>query len=388
MKRLLVLPLILLPLWLFAQGFGSFSHDQPFFAKDVVAGGVDPYAVDLYEYWSFNDATVSGTNYGEFGRDIFFSPSTVPTVTNGISNDGRFFTDSASSVMNAFFDGKWWSGYNSWSVSMWIQPYSEGLKGTVFSCWSETTAQKMFLLSYTNNALNFKAQNGSGLYYSFNVYPTNTIPLSNWIHLAFGYDASGVTELTGQANWWFQTNAGPRVSFFVTNVLPSFTIQDVGVDNGSISIGNVASGSQQYIGKIDEFGWWDRMLTTNEISDFYGGGTNPIVYTSDWFNNDYIYPTSHTNLFDPATISIFNFGYDALRPETIIQTNQTVGPNVSGIGITNWYSYYTNLIIARGSAAWTGGVYLIPSITQTALAPTEQSQESISRKPGDLTQAQ
>ena len=42
MKRLLALAAICLPIFLFAQGFGSFSHDQPFFAKDAAASGITP----------------------------------------------------------------------------------------------------------------------------------------------------------------------------------------------------------------------------------------------------------------------------------------------------------------------------------------------------------
>ena len=65
MKRLLALTAVLIPLYLFAQGFGSFSHDQPFFAKDASGSAFGPcslpLAVDpsgsntLYSMWIQDD---------------------------------------------------------------------------------------------------------------------------------------------------------------------------------------------------------------------------------------------------------------------------------------------------------------------------------------------
>lgn len=57
MKRYLLLQLLLLPLWLFAQGFGSFSSDQPFFAKDVAASSAPSLPSGIAFRWVASDLT-------------------------------------------------------------------------------------------------------------------------------------------------------------------------------------------------------------------------------------------------------------------------------------------------------------------------------------------
>ncbi len=42
MKRLLALAALLIPIYLFGQGFGSFGHDQPFFARNITSSANGP----------------------------------------------------------------------------------------------------------------------------------------------------------------------------------------------------------------------------------------------------------------------------------------------------------------------------------------------------------
>ncbi len=366
MKKLFVIGSICVPLYLLAQGFGSFSHDQPFLAVDGFRG-IDPYAVDLYEYWSLNSTNTIGTsatNFGEFGRDMFITPdgSASPGVVAGISGNGRQFGGNPSGTFNPYFTThKDWSGYNSWSVSMWIKPFAETANTEVFSIWKSSGVEnQILLLGYSSSNMSFqvlKYPENSPSYYVMNMYSTNVIPTNTWIHLAFGYDASGITTFVGQANLWWQTNAGPRHTLFTTNVISPFTLATTG-----LSFANVNSGGQAFNGVMDEIGWWDRTLSTNEITAFYGGGTNPLVYNAGWFNNGYITPPiTHSNLFDPSTISSFLYGFDALRPESVVQSNTVVGPNQNNVNVGYWFSYITNLWMKAGLVAYTGGVTNYPT---------------------------
>jgi hypothetical protein len=63
MKQLLALSAICLPVYLFAQGFGSFSHDQPYLAKDRTASGSFDWQTPFMDYRvNVGVAAVSLTN--------------------------------------------------------------------------------------------------------------------------------------------------------------------------------------------------------------------------------------------------------------------------------------------------------------------------------------
>ncbi len=68
MKKLLLVIVVCVPLYLIAQGFGSFSHDQPFLAKDFISGSsTNPFSNAQYWYTASNGpANINGasTNSG------------------------------------------------------------------------------------------------------------------------------------------------------------------------------------------------------------------------------------------------------------------------------------------------------------------------------------
>ncbi len=72
MKRLLALASLLIPITLFSQGFGSFSHDQPFLAANISSGVSDP-----------TNALPFGIGYWWVASDLSSSP--VSTWTDRVS---------------------------------------------------------------------------------------------------------------------------------------------------------------------------------------------------------------------------------------------------------------------------------------------------------------
>ncbi len=60
MKRLLALAALLTPICLFSQGFGSFSHDQPFFALTSSSSSpFTPYQINPIHWWVHTDANTN-----------------------------------------------------------------------------------------------------------------------------------------------------------------------------------------------------------------------------------------------------------------------------------------------------------------------------------------
>jgi len=98
MKRLLTLTAICLPLYLFAQGFGSFSHDQPFFANDSAAGGQTPEQIALsaaVHRWVYSDLTNNApvTNWiDRIAGSVWTNGAIANRATN--SSSGVFFDSS------------------------------------------------------------------------------------------------------------------------------------------------------------------------------------------------------------------------------------------------------------------------------------------------------
>lgn len=103
MKLPLSILAVCLPLYLFAQGFGSFSQDQPYFAKD--RGGFDGVLCDtnwnpalsnanLYALYDFNCLNLSD------GTIITNVPSLGTLSATLISTNGPYYTNNVAEINN------------------------------------------------------------------------------------------------------------------------------------------------------------------------------------------------------------------------------------------------------------------------------------------------
>ncbi len=115
MKRLLALAALLLPIYLFAQGFGSFSHDQPFLAASATSGGSEPGTnilfqyTNMYRWWVASDIPYQGAVTSQWLDRIVSSPMAQgnpvfrPTNTSGGVDfqSGTYFTNPVIAVGGA-----------------------------------------------------------------------------------------------------------------------------------------------------------------------------------------------------------------------------------------------------------------------------------------------
>lgn len=170
------------------------------------------------------------------------------------------------------------SGDFSISCWCWFEGYSWAYDRTVFAAFGGASLSSYFKIyaSISGDELALRTDAGDK---NFVLNPSE----STWYHIAVTYDASTST-LTGYLD---------GTSTFTTTENIDFT-------GGSYEayVGAYSSGNSEMFGRIDEFGIWDRELTSTEVSDLYNSG-NGETYDVDSI------PTSslvgHWNLEGDAT---------------------------------------------------------------------------------------
>ena len=111
MKRLLLFSAFCIPIYLFAQGFGSFTHDQPFFSKDRISAQSDtnnPLTFGIAYHWVASDLSNSPVDtWTDRIQGIPWVQTTAgnrPTwTTNGVrftSASSQYFTTNGGTGMN------------------------------------------------------------------------------------------------------------------------------------------------------------------------------------------------------------------------------------------------------------------------------------------------
>ncbi len=191
MKRLLALAALLIPICLFSQGFGSFSHDQPFFATSLSSGGntfpttnlLIWYEADVQTY-SDPSSTIPSTNGG-----------VVLRWTNQATNtfDGTAFTDGGSSPkyytnqVNGkpallLTGGAWVSGIKASGIGgagrLIAQPYQVFM---VFNCTNNDVQGALWAESAFGVIGNFTSVANGGFWNSgTGIIYENPMPLNVW----------------------------------------------------------------------------------------------------------------------------------------------------------------------------------------------------------------
>lgn len=106
MKRLLALIALCLPIYLFAQGFGSFSHDQPYLAKDIssASSAPDPQIYGAKYWWRFHDMPTNSfvTNWSDTISGSIWTNGSVGATRPTNSSLGVYFTRASSQNLTNF----------------------------------------------------------------------------------------------------------------------------------------------------------------------------------------------------------------------------------------------------------------------------------------------
>ena len=277
--------------------------------------------VDLVSYWKLNvgssnqidsvnsnDGTVDGATYtasGKIGGAYNFD-GTNDRIN--ISNDASF------------------NSLSAYSISAWI--YRDGTSDDfIFSKLEDSTEHnKNYEFGIESNKIFLLNGNGGG----YNkVLGTSTLSSSTW------YFVVGVWD-------------GTDIKVYLDGSLDCSPISSTVVSFGTtaIALGTRQTGYAFFDGKIDEVGFWDRALTSTEITQLYNGGTG---ITYDSLDNDapIVTQISPANNAKESTTGSKNFtcygsddtNFTSMEFYIDGSLNQT---NSSGLNNTN-YTFTTSL---------------------------------------------
>jgi len=231
---------------------------------------------DLVGWWPFNGNANDESGNGNNGT---VNGATLTSDRNGNAKNAFNFNRNSITLLNyPQFSG-------SWSISLWYKrsKYSTGYQnfGALFTTsnqiqfngvgiWLIMNEFKMFLQTYGQNELTIEP------------YEYDT----NWHHVVYTYN-------------------GSEISLYIDSVLKkskSITISQTHTSPFNIGRGFDSFGNDfSFIGNLDDFGIWDRVLTQQEITDLYKGcqlsiKTEPSSQTINTNNNaQFVVESSDSN---------------------------------------------------------------------------------------------
>ena len=203
---------------------------------------------NLGSYWELEEA--SGTRVDSHGGNDLTDNN---TVTQGTGIQGSCADIEAAN--NEYLSNAAPSGFTSitnCSVSMWIKKESAGTMFLFFNGTASVAAFSMYI-SATGEVpvLSYAGVGRTG---------TTGVSLATWSHLVFVHDATANID-------YIYVDGVESDNFTGATTDPSDTASDV------LHIGMHGNGtSNDYDGLIDEVGYWDKALTSAEVSDLYNSG--------------------------------------------------------------------------------------------------------------------
>lgn len=281
---------------------------------------------NLSHYWKFDEA--SGTRFDSVGSNNLtqFNDQAINSITGIVNNAAvSSYTGALSSYLVGSADTVV-SGTANWTISFWY--YANQRTGG--------TTEYMVRKSNGNfPASEWEIYNqGVGISFGMTLYNTGGSTTS----ISAG---NGSNMTVGQ---WFNLIAwksdGSHIGLSVNNVITTAAYARAGTQNNSLfKVLEAVSNNSIY--RIDEVGFWNRILTVGERTDIYGGGTGN-TYTATQNSKD--------------SWASFDFGASSLRWLTVAMgsgilassNRGTTWVNIASTRTATWQSFSRskNVLIA------------------------------------------
>jgi hypothetical protein len=211
--------------------------------RDTGGSSSSPLLTDLAAYWKLDDLTWSDS-----------------VGSNNLTNNGSVTVGTPKlGAGSAEFDGTNYLSrgddpalridpVNGFTISVWFYPTLITGRHTIINKWSPG-----YLLRLNNSDLEFYLNDGSNRLVSI-----SGITTGSWYHAIAWYDP------TAQRSYVQLDNGTPvqSIATFVPNA-----------GSDPFVIGATDTGTNTFIGRIDEPGKWDRVLTSSERDDLYNSGS-------------------------------------------------------------------------------------------------------------------
>ena len=216
---------------------------------------------------------------------------------------------------------------NEITLSAWVYPRSKpgnfaNRPLTVFGRWEINVANEVFRFKVTeDNKIYFQAGSES--------FGSGQINYDTWSHIAITFGSNGTVKSYLNGNYVDETNFSTPLN---VNSQSNLTIGSLPSSNGTWYF---------FDGKLDELGYWNRVLTSQEILNLFSGSADILLNGSVSAENNQIKNVANpTDAQDAATksyvdsnINSFSGSYNDLTEKPTVFNGSLIGDltgNVTG----------------------------------------------------------
>lgn len=217
--------------------------------------------LNLVSYWQLEEA--SGTRVDAWGSNDL-TPTNTPANATGIVGNALALVSASAQQLSVTSNATLQSGNIDHTVHAWIYPTAApGSAGIICKADVDSAANAAgyeWMLYTVGSKVRFlvaKGGNGTGSTNSFSVTSDVDFTLNAWNYVEGYYDAATGT-----------------VGVVVNGTVKTGTSTTTpGTSTGAVRIGTVAAGSSYFGGRVDEVSFWKRLLTSDERTAQYNGGS-------------------------------------------------------------------------------------------------------------------
>lgn len=210
----------------------------------------------LISYWELEET--SGTRYDSHGSNDLVDGNTVGYTTSGKLGNAADFASTSSEYFETPSDI---GSTNAFSISLWVNPDRVNVNESLFhkcdTTSSDTSGAEFRLLMLS--AGTFQWSIGNGTLYKINRTISHGMSAGTWYHIVMTWDGTDATL--------YKNNS------VLDSVTDAFTRHQ---SSEPLQIGRRERGAANdlyYDGQLDEIGFWDKELTSSEVSDLYASGS-------------------------------------------------------------------------------------------------------------------
>lgn len=210
---------------------------------------------NLISYWELNET--SGTRIDAVtatGNDL--TDNNTVTSNTGIVGTAAEFTGTNLESLTRTDNASLSTGDIDFSMAMWIYPTVGASVGVFYK--GNSTGVEYGLTARSNGQFRLEVDNGPGL---VNITPVNSTPtytINNWYFVVAWHDS-----------------VNNQIAIQVNNATPDTTAYSLGSWDSTIalSIGVDGDFGDYFTGRLDQIGFWKRILTADERTALYNSGS-------------------------------------------------------------------------------------------------------------------
>jgi hypothetical protein len=222
----------------------------------------------LLGYYRLEETSGVRFNRGTYGSSLHLTDNnTVGTVTGKVAIQGNtgtaaFFTRGNSEYLSLSSPSVLNPGDTDFSISTWfkIDPSLPNTNQNVFGLWGNagSRAYKLFYNGANQNIYFYVSNNGTAT----QTIGNTAVSTNTWYNLTVVHSNGGTPSTTAYLNNSSIGTTGHTV--FKVGVVPFI-------------LGGIADGTNYYNGALDDFAFWNKTLTADEVSEVYNSGSGKVL---------------------------------------------------------------------------------------------------------------